>query len=96
VHPENVRQLQIGTVLNARRGEGNLRECVVGGLMITNRPAIDLSRRGTHRSLSAGYNASYEQREPGCATQNRIREEAFGGQSHARRPWCGPGAPGSV
>jgi hypothetical protein len=73
VHSENVKQLQIGSVLNARRGEGNLRDCVVGDLMITNRPAIELIRRGTHRSLSVGYDASYEQREPGRATQNTIR-----------------------
>ena len=73
VHPENVRHLQIGSVLNARRGDGNLRDCAVGDLMITNKPAIDLIRRGTHRSLSAGYDASYEQREPGRAVQNRIR-----------------------
>jgi hypothetical protein len=73
VNSENVRQLQIGSVLNARRGDGNLRDCVVGDLMITNRPAIDLIRRGTHRSLSVGYDASYAQREPGLATQHRIR-----------------------
>jgi hypothetical protein len=73
VHSENVRQLQIGSVLNARRGEGNLRDTVVGDLMITNKPAIELIRRGTHRGLSVGYDAGYEQREPGRATQTRIR-----------------------
>jgi hypothetical protein len=73
VHPENVSRLQVGTVLNARRGEGEYRHCVVGDLMFTNRPAIDLIRRGTHRSLSAGYDAEYSQREPGRAVQNRIR-----------------------
>jgi hypothetical protein len=73
VHSENVRQLQIGSVLNARRGEGNLHQCVLGDLMITNRPAIEMIRRGTHRSLSVGYDAEYSQREPGRATQHRIR-----------------------
>jgi hypothetical protein len=73
VHPDNVRHLQIGTVLNARRGEGEYRDCVVGDLMFTNQPAIDLIRKGTYRSLSAGYDTSYTQRAPGRATQHRIR-----------------------
>jgi hypothetical protein len=43
VHSDNIRHLQIGTVLNARRGEGNLRDCVVGDLMITNRPRVGMT-----------------------------------------------------
>jgi hypothetical protein len=73
VHPENVRRLQIGTVLNARRGEGEFRNNVVGDIMVTNGPAIDLIRRGTHRSLSVGYDASYRQHIAGFADQHSIR-----------------------
>jgi hypothetical protein len=73
VHPDNVRDLQIGSVLAARRGEGEYRDCVVGDLMFTNKPAIDLIRKGTYRSLSAGYDTTYTQSAPGRATQHRIR-----------------------
>jgi hypothetical protein len=73
VHPENVRQLQIGTVLNARRGDGDLRDCVVGDLMFTDKRAIELIRRGAYRSLSAGYDAQYTQHSPGRAEQRSIR-----------------------
>jgi hypothetical protein len=73
VTPENVREHQIGTVLAARRGEGNNADIVVGDLMITDAEAIELIRRGTHRALSAGYDANYVQRGRGFADQRDIR-----------------------
>jgi hypothetical protein len=73
VHAGNVRELTIGTVLNARRGEGDDSDCVVGDLMFYDRHAIDLILRGSHRSLSAGYDASYTPRGAGIADQRGIR-----------------------
>jgi hypothetical protein len=87
--PDNIRAHQIGTVLSARRGEGDGADTVVGDLMITDAHAIALIRRGTHRALSAGYDASYVQHGRGFAEQRgiRINHVALLANGTAR---CGP------
>jgi hypothetical protein len=72
VRPDNIRELQIGHIITAGRGEGENSDCVVGDLMFTDQHAIDLIRRGTHRSLSVGYGASYVPNGRGRARQTDI------------------------
>jgi hypothetical protein len=72
VGPHNVGTLQVGHVMNARRGEGEFADCVVGDLFITDQRAIEGIRSGAWRSLSAGYDARYVQQGRGRASQHDI------------------------
>jgi Uncharacterized protein conserved in bacteria (DUF2213) len=72
VNGGNYRDLAVGHVISARRGEGADADVVLGDLMITDPRAVEMVRRGTHRALSAGYTANYTRAERGRATQHDI------------------------
>lgn len=62
----------VGVVMNPRRGEGDLSNCLVADLLITSKRAIELVRGRSGHEVSAGYNAEYEQIVPGRARQYDI------------------------
>lgn len=71
VDPDNWRQLTIGVVLNPRRGEGPESEYLLGDVMITDKMGIDLLESGK-KELSCGYDADYEELQPGLGRQRNI------------------------
>ena len=71
VGPDNWSDLTIGYIANVRRGEGIHDELLLGDLIFTTRRGIDRVKRGK-RALSVGYNAKYEQDEPGQGRQREI------------------------
>lgn len=71
VTPENWAQLTHGTVHNARRGEGIERDLVIADLMIKTAHAIDYVNNELPQ-VSCGYDAEYEQTEPGRGIQRNI------------------------
>lgn len=73
VSPANWKKLTIGTVLNARRGTGVLEDYLVADLLITDKDAIEDVKSSKLSELSAGYDAQYEQSEPGIGRQHTIR-----------------------
>lgn len=71
VTPENWRQLSMGTVFNPRRGELLDEDLLLADILITDKEAIGLMEDGK-RELSCGYDAQYEELEPGKARQYDI------------------------
>jgi hypothetical protein len=71
VNPSNWNQLAVGTVMNVRRGTGIENDLLLADLMLTNQKAIDDVRAGL-REVSCGYDAGYEQVEPGRGVQREI------------------------
>lgn len=67
VNPENWQEVAVGTVQNVRQ-EGNL---LVADLLITQAEAIKDVQDGL-REVSCGYEAQYEQTQPGYASQKGI------------------------
>lgn len=71
VTPANWRRVSIGEAHNVRRGEGMYSDCLVADLLIKDADAIKAVRDGK-REVSCGYDADYEQSEPGRARQFNI------------------------
>ena len=71
VSPENWKELAVGLVQNVRRGEGQDKDLLIADLLITDRDAINKVRAGL-REVSCGYDADYEQLEPGKGAQTNI------------------------
>lgn len=71
VIPTNWRDLAHGDVLNARRGDNELIECVVGDIMVKSPEAIAAIQRG-RREVSVGYTCDYDEIEPGRGRQRNI------------------------
>lgn len=71
VTPENWNRLAVGTVQNVRRGEGLEDDLLVADLLITAADAIAYVNEKLPE-LSAGYEADYEQTEPGRGMQRNI------------------------
>lgn len=71
VTPENWRQLAIGTVMNPRRGDGDLSDVMLADLLVTDKEGIQLIEDGK-AEVSCGYEAEYEQIKPGLARQYSI------------------------
>lgn len=79
VTPDTWRQLAVGITQNVRRGEGLDADYVVADLLITDRAAIEAVRfdakaldKSPLREVSCGYDADYEQFEPGRGVQRNI------------------------
>ena len=68
VTPENWRSLEVGVILNPRRGTEDKKDCLVADLLIKDAEAIRLIESGKVQ-LSCGYDADYEQIKPGYAKQ---------------------------
>lgn len=71
VTPENWRELAQGHLQNVHRGEGDLSEFLIGDLLAMDKDTIDDIRSGK-REVSLGYDADYEQIEPGIGRQTKI------------------------
>lgn len=71
VDPTNFRDFEIGTTHNVRRGDGAYSDCIVADLLIKDKNAIKAVQDGK-REVSCGYDADYEQSEPGRAKQFKI------------------------
>src|SRR5208337_4772019 len=68
VDVENWRGLEIGTILDPRRGTGDKENCLIADLLIKDKDAIELIKSGKVE-LSCGYEADYEEIKPGFAKQ---------------------------
>lgn len=68
VTPANWKRFAVGTMQNVRRGEGAQDGLLLADLLITDAAAIAAVRAGK-REVSLGYDARYEQDEPGAARQ---------------------------
>lgn len=86
VHPGNWGDHTIGVVLNPRRGEGPMDQMLLADFLVTKQKGIDAIRRGK-KEVSCGYDASYEQTEPGRARQRNIVYNHVALVDHGR---CGP------
>ena len=71
VTPQNWKRLAKGTVLTARRGEGEDKDLVIGDILVTDAGLIDSIMAGK-REVSAGYDADYEQISDGVGRQTKI------------------------
>jgi hypothetical protein len=86
VHPGNWSDHTVGVVLNPRRGEGPMDQMLLADFLVTKQAGIDAVRRGK-KEVSCGYDASYEQTEPGQARQRNIIYNHVALVDHGR---CGP------
>ncbi|RJT45670.1 DUF2213 domain-containing protein [Rahnella woolbedingensis] len=68
VNPTNWRELAMGHLQNIRQGTGNQADLVLADLIVKDEYAIQLIEDGL-REVSCGYDAEYEQTEPGKAEQ---------------------------
>lgn len=71
VNPGNWAQIAVGHMQNVRRGEGDDGDKLIADLLITSASAIDLIKSGL-REVSLGYDAMYEEVEPGLGRQTGI------------------------
>lgn len=68
VNPENWKELAVGHLQNVRRGTGDQSDLMLADLIVKDESAIQLIEDGL-REVSCGYDAEYEQTEPGKARQ---------------------------
>lgn len=71
VTPDNWKKLSVGTVQNVRRGEGIEDDLLIADLVVTDPGAIEYVNKELPE-VSAGYEAEYEQTEPGRGVQREI------------------------
>lgn len=71
VSPTNWKSFAVGTVLTAKRGEGDMSDLLIGDIMITDAKAIQDILEGK-KEVSCGYDADYEELEPGVGRQKNI------------------------
>jgi hypothetical protein len=72
VSPDNWKALAHGVTMNARAGQGIDGDVILADLLLTGRDAIKLVDEDGIREVSAGYEADYEQIEPGRGVQRNI------------------------
>ena len=73
VDPENWNELAAGVIMNPRQGVGIEDDLLIGDILVTKQEAIDQVLNNTVRELSCGYDADYEQIQPGLGRQINIR-----------------------
>ena len=73
VAPDNWREVAVGHMQNVREGEGEDADKLLADLLITDREAIYAIKSKTMREVSLGYDAEYEQLEPGKGKQTNIK-----------------------
>ena len=71
VEPENWKELTVGICQNVHRGSGSQQDLLMADLLITDAKAIELVKEGL-REISCGYDADYEEIEPGKGRQHNI------------------------
>lgn len=72
VTPDNWHEYSVGTVFNVRRGEGAMSDSLMADLFLTDAAAIRMVRANDKTELSCGYDAQYDQVEPGRGRQSKI------------------------
>lgn len=72
VTPDNWRELAVGFAVNPRRGEGILDDLLLGDIIVTCPEVIEAVRARKLREISLGYDADYEEIEPGRGRQTNI------------------------
>ena len=72
VTPDNIKQHAVGTMSNVRRGASIEDDLMLADLLITDRRAIDAIQKDGIEEVSNGYEADYEQQQPGRAAQRNI------------------------
>lgn len=78
-HPEddvtlkNYKNLQKGFMRNIRQGEGDLKDCLLADIVVTDEDTINEIRRGDKRELSLGYDTNLEQDDSGQWVMKNIR-----------------------
>ena len=82
----NFKEHIVGTILNARRGEGDRANCMVGDIIVYD-PDVIRSIKDGKREVSCGYNADYERVAPGRGRQVNIRGNHISLVQEGR---CGP------
>ena len=73
VCPENARELQCGFIRDIRQGTGDLSECLIGDIIVTDPEVIDLIKTGKKRELSLGYNTQIIKGDDGKYYMTKIR-----------------------
>lgn len=73
VTPLNYKDLQVGYVRNIRRGAGDLEDCLIGDVIVTDQDVIDLILSGEKRQLSLGYDSVIEKDANGRYLMKKIR-----------------------
>ena len=71
VNPQNWMQVAVGHMQNIRRGTGADADKLLADLLIVAQAAIDMVKAGL-REVSLGYDAAYEQTDPGYGIQTGI------------------------
>ena len=71
VIPETWKELAHGVALNVRRGTGAMDDLLLMDLLITTKEGIEAVQNGK-REISLGYDADYEETEPGKGRQSNI------------------------
>ena len=71
VTPESWRELTHGIVLNVRRGLGAMDDLLLADFLITTPEGIEAVQNG-RREISLGYEADYDETEPGIGKQSNI------------------------
>lgn len=71
VDPSNFKKYEVGHIQNVRRGQGLEDDLLIGDILIKDPEAIAYVNKHLPE-ISAGYNADYEQSEPGRAVQRNI------------------------
>lgn len=72
VGPANIRAFAVGTMFNVRRGTGIEDDLMLADLLITEQSAIKAVQDDGIEEVSNGYEADYDQAEPGRAVQRNI------------------------
>lgn len=72
VGPANIRSYAVGTMFNVRRGAGIEDDLMLADLLITEQGAIKAVQDDGIEEVSNGYEADYDQAEPGRAVQRNI------------------------
>ena len=86
VSPVNWKNYAVGSVLTAKRGEGEFADLLIGDIMITDARAIQDILDGK-KEVSCGYDADYEELEPGVGRQKNIH---YNHLALVNRGRCGP------
>ncbi len=87
VVPGNWRILEMGVMVDARRGEGNDQDVLLADLLIKDPEAIRLIREDGLREVSLGYDAEYYELGPGVGRQANIVVNHI---ALVKRGRCGP------
>lgn len=72
VNAKNVRDLEVGSMMNLRRGDGIDADLMVADLLIKRQDGIDAVLKEGVEQVSLGYDADYQQVSPGRGVQRGI------------------------